>query len=60
MDKIDNGVNYYIDRYAKEQRICVLSVEYQSLEDGEQKKQCYETLKVLLIELYGVVALSNI
>lgn len=59
MDKIDNGVNYYIDRYAKEQRISVLSVEYQSLE-GEQKKQCYETLKVLLIELYGVVALSNI
>jgi hypothetical protein len=59
MDKIDNGVNYYIDRYAKEQRICVLSVEYQSLE-GEQKKQCYETIKALLIELYGVVALSNI
>ena len=57
MDKINNGVNYFIDKYAKEQTLSVLCAKYKSLEDGEQKKQYYESIKALLIEIYGVNSL---
>lgn len=52
-------MNYYIEKFCKEQRLGILCVEYKALE-GAQKQECYETIKALLIELYGVVALTNI
>lgn len=59
MDKVDTDIERIIDKYRKIHLIGVLSLQYNSLE-GNEKKQCFEELKRLLIEIYGIVGLSNV
>jgi hypothetical protein len=59
MDKVDSDVERAIEKYKKQHLIGILSLQYQSLE-GEQKQQCFDELKRLLLEIYGIVGLSNI
>jgi len=59
MEKVDSDVEHIIEKFHKLHTIGVLSVEYYSLQ-GETKKQCFEEIKRLLIEIYGIVGLSNI
>ena len=59
-EKIKAGVENYIARYHKEQLIGMLSMQYQNPHKSEREKQeCYETIKALLIELYGINAIIN-
>ena len=59
MDKVNSDVENAIIKFQKLHTIGVLSVEYPSLQ-GETKKQCFEEIKRLLIEIYGIVGLGNI
>ena len=59
MDKVNADVERAIEKYQKLHTIGVLSVEYKSLE-GETKQQCFDEIKRLLIEVYGIVGLSNV
>ena len=58
-EKIRTGVENYIARYHKEQLIGVLSMQYDKLESDREKQECYETIKALLIELYGINTIMN-
>lgn len=59
-EKIRAGVENYIARYHKEQLIGMLAMQYQNPNKTEREKQeCYETLKALLIELYGITTIMN-
>lgn len=59
MEKVNSDVEHAIIKFQKLHIIGVLSVEYKSLE-GEAKKQCFDEIKRLLIEIYGIVGLSNV
>lgn len=59
MDKVNPDVERIIEKSRKEYLIGVLSLQYQSLE-GEEKKQCFDEIKRLLIEIYGIVGLANL
>jgi len=58
MDKMNENILRAIDKFSKEQVICVLALEYASLE-GEAKQQCFDEIKRLMLEIYGVVGISN-
>jgi len=59
-DKIKAGVENYIARFHKEQLVGMLSMQYQNPNKTEnEKKECYETIKALLIELYGLSGIMN-
>ena len=59
-DKIRIGVENYIARYHKEQLIGMLAMQYQNPHKSEiEKQQCYERIKELLIELYGLNGILN-
>ncbi len=58
MDKYNENILRAIDKFSKEQIICVLSLEYKSLE-GEAKQQCFEEIKRLMLEVYGVVGING-
>lgn len=60
MDKIDNGVNYYIDKITKENKLSMLVNDYNNAESEQFKQECYTKIKILLVEIYGIIALSNI
>lgn len=58
--QIRNGVENYIDRFHKEQLVGMLSLQYKNPnKTEEERQQCYETIKGLLIELYGVNGILN-
>jgi hypothetical protein len=59
MDKVDAEVERIIQKSHKEYLVGVFAMQYQSLE-GESKRQCFEEIKRLLIEIYGIVGLSNV
>lgn len=58
MDKYNENILRAIDKFSKEQIISVLSLEYKSLE-GEAKQQCFEEIKRLMLEVYGVVGING-
>jgi hypothetical protein len=58
MDKLDENILRAIDKFSKEQIICVLSLKYKSLE-GDQKEECFNEIKRLMGEVYGIVGISN-
>lgn len=58
--KIKAGVERFIDKYEKEHLIAMLSFQYKNPNKTENEKQeCYETIKGLLIELYGLNGILN-
>ena len=58
--QIKAGVERYIDKYEKEQIIGMLSLQYKNPHKTEmEKQQCYERIKELLIELYGLNGIIN-
>jgi hypothetical protein len=59
MDKVDAEVERIIQKSYKQYLVGVFAMQYQNLE-GESKQQCFEEIKKLLIELYGIVGLSNV
>lgn len=59
MDKVNADVERVIEKFKKLHTIGVLSVEYQSLE-GETKQQCFDEIKRMLIEIYGIVGLKSV
>ena len=60
MDKVDNGVNYYIDKITKENKLAMLVNDYNNAETEAFKQECYGKIKILLIEMYGIVGLCNV
>lgn len=60
MDKVDNGVNYYIDKITKENKLSMLVNDYNNAETEEFKKECYAKIKAILLEIYGIVGLCNV
>lgn len=59
MDKVNADIERAIEKYQKLHTIGVLSVEYKSLE-GEAKQQCFDEIKRMLIEIYGIVGLKSV
>lgn len=57
--KIREGVERYIEKYQKEHLLGVLCMEYNKYETEMEKQQCYERIKELLIELYGLNGIMN-
>lgn len=60
MDKVDNGVNYYIDKITKENKLAMLVNDYNTTDNEIFKQECYAKIKTILIEIYGIVGLSNV
>ena len=56
MDKIEDGVLYYINKHKNDYLLNTLCMQYYKLE-GEEQKQCYARIKELLIETHGVTGL---
>lgn len=58
--QIKVGVERFIDKYEKEHLIAMLSFQYKNPNKTEmEKQQCYERIKELLIELYGLNGILN-
>lgn len=60
-DPYKKGVDFYTTRFAKEQIVGMLSLQYNNPnKTAEEKQQIFDRLKELLIDLYGAAALKDI
>ena len=58
--QIKAGIERYINKFEKEHLIAMLSLQYKNPNKTElEEQQCYERIKELLIELYGLNGIMN-